>query len=694
LALRDDCYLHNKLGNAGEVAASEIGPNLAWIGTQQYESGKFGNAILVNAVDVNARVTGAFTGFDANAYIVEMWVKPDWDCVSGRPSIAGFLDPWHYFIDANNFTNLTFNQGAAFQNYWAIRVGGVFTNWTIGEGDWTADDLVHLMWVYDRNGIGGGANTRRFYQDGVLLASSNIATANQAATAGTFYLGNFRTGGEPWKGGVDNIKVYQPAGGAVSEAFITSVIAVKDIEGWIPDAVTGVAATDGDHTTHVAVTWTDVAWYDEYNVYRSTDDSTYFELSGWTSATSYNDTSATPGVTYYYKVKAKTLDGGEGALSASDSGWRDYRIDDVPREIKRPKVLVLNSEIDLYELGYIDKLGKITEQKTFQRDKIVTVQTIIPVTNIDNQFNPDNPSSIFSNINWRYQPVKRYDEDNNLILDGLLDDFQDDQNGKRTGMVVKSLLFKFLQTKIAYTSSGWETPGDAWKNICDNYDVPYNKKHITESIAVYNDNNCFIKCDFTLQDGATIHQALEKIAKVGAADCYTSKNELCYKLWVPFTGGVKFSLDLDDLKVNVKSKLSRIYYNNYVIGYNGDGGNPAVDADNNYIGEVSVEKNGSQDFVYDGTANQQIEVKDLVSAVFLGEQKIKRTHIKLDTKPFPPLIIDFSLPYNHKDFINLQSYFRLTLAAKGWASKLFEVFKNTRDYSGRALDITAYEVDE
>ena len=361
---------------------------------------------------------------------------------------------------------------------------------------------------------------------------------------------------------------------------------------------------------------------------------------------------------------------------------------------KQPKVLVLNSGIDLVELGYVTNIGKTTEQKTFRRDKITTNQVIIPVHNIDDQFNPDNPTSLFANTNWRYTPVKKYDEDDNLTWDGILDDFIDNQKGKRTGLLTRDNLLKLYNTKIDYVSDDWETPGDAFKNICDAYNAAYNTKYVTDSIAQYKANNCYIKCYFNLVDGVNFQQAIEKVAKVGAADCYSANNELNYKLWIPFVGGVKFHLTDSDLSVAVKSKLSRVYYNNYIIGYVGDFGIPTQDAANNFIGKVSVKNNGPQDIRIDGSNEQQIEIKDLVSAIFLGEQHIKRTHVNLSTIPFPPLIINFSLPYSHKDFINLQTWFRLTNVAKGWDDKLFEVYINDKDYTKRLINIKAYEVNE
>ena len=97
--------------------------------------------------------------------------------------------------------------------------------------------------------------------------------------------------------------------------------------GWlayaVPDAPTGVSASDGTSTSGVTVTWEGVSSAASYSVWRSEEPSTATAValtSGRTSLT-YTDTSAVPGITYYYWVKA-TNQGGTSAFSAYDSGYR------------------------------------------------------------------------------------------------------------------------------------------------------------------------------------------------------------------------------------------------------------------------------------------------------------------------------------------------------------------------------------
>jgi fibronectin type 3 domain-containing protein len=87
----------------------------------------------------------------------------------------------------------------------------------------------------------------------------------------------------------------------------------------------GVAATDGTSTAHVRVTWSSVSGASHYRVYRATSSAgTKTALGAWQTGTSYDDTGATPGVTYYYFVSAATSSTGTraSAYSAYNTGWR------------------------------------------------------------------------------------------------------------------------------------------------------------------------------------------------------------------------------------------------------------------------------------------------------------------------------------------------------------------------------------
>ena len=653
-----------------------------------FGAGKFNNGAYTNTNGKYLNVVNAMPS--PTKFALEFWLKTDWSIANGHAS----SNDHSYFVwryDANNriyfysMTGFTGLEGKASGTNF-----GYYQN--SGDLTWAAGlPFNHFLIVVDRGGIDGGADIVRWYLNGVLVYNSTAALPAAAASTGYFRLMALDEAyGYNFGGMLDNAKLYNDT----TQALIDAIIANKDIEGFpstLPVVPTNLTASDGAYTTHVVISWDTDPLNDEYNLYRSADGIVYTELSGWQAAALYNDTTAIPGTVYYYKVKAKNTEG-ISAFSAVDDGYRAEVAEPVGR---KPKILILNSGIDLYALGYAQKFGKVIESKQFQQSKITVDDISIPLINIDNKFNPDNPSSILARMNWRYQPIKKYNEENVLIWEGVIDDFDGDQNSKITNLLGRSSLVKYFSTKTEYTSTDWETPAEAFKNICDTYEIAYNQKSIDDSIAVYQANSCYIKCAYVLTDGVTVQSALEAIAKTAGAVCYTHLNIMYFRAWSPFTGGVICTLEESDLSKKIKSKLSRLYYNNYVIGYYGDLDVPAKDTDNNNIGAVSRLKNDtSMDAQIDGTDGQQIIIKDLTSAVYIGEVHIRRTHVNLTTAPFPPRIIDFTLPYKFKDFFTLTSYFKINNTPLGWTGKIFEVEKIERDYDNRIVDINAIEVDE
>ena len=89
-----------------------------------------------------------------------------------------------------------------------------------------------------------------------------------------------------------------------------------------PSAPTGVTATQGTEASCVRVNWTAPSGATEYAVYRAAaDNSKNAQYLGNVTVARYNDTSARPGVDYWYFIKAKNSSGTSG-FSASANGWR------------------------------------------------------------------------------------------------------------------------------------------------------------------------------------------------------------------------------------------------------------------------------------------------------------------------------------------------------------------------------------
>ena len=99
-----------------------------------------------------------------------------------------------------------------------------------------------------------------------------------------------------------------------------------------PQPPTNVAASDGTYTDKVLVTWTAPANATAYEVWRNTSNNSGTATKISSSdviGTSYSDTTATAGTTYWYWVKAKNASETSG-VSAGDSGYRLVSTPPVP----------------------------------------------------------------------------------------------------------------------------------------------------------------------------------------------------------------------------------------------------------------------------------------------------------------------------------------------------------------------------
>ncbi len=106
--------------------------------------------------------------------------------------------------------------------------------------------------------------------------------------------------------------------------------------GWVfaaccPDAAyalpapASVSATDGVYADKVSISWGPVSGATHYRVARAASATgTKLELGTWQTGTTYEDRTPTPGVTYFYSVRAATSSGGAGAstYSVADAGRR------------------------------------------------------------------------------------------------------------------------------------------------------------------------------------------------------------------------------------------------------------------------------------------------------------------------------------------------------------------------------------
>lgn len=98
-----------------------------------------------------------------------------------------------------------------------------------------------------------------------------------------------------------------------------------------PPTPTGLSASDGLSTTAVSLSWEAAEEADGYRLYRAAGDTpaTAEMIAGTGVVTTYDDTTATPGVVYYYFVTAFN-EGGESAKSAGETGFARLPVPTAP----------------------------------------------------------------------------------------------------------------------------------------------------------------------------------------------------------------------------------------------------------------------------------------------------------------------------------------------------------------------------
>ena len=233
------CVFWNQVGNAAEIAASGVGPNCFWRGTPQYISPAiFGGgcqALVVNSSCVESSGPVVLTAPTyGNVIVFSVWFAPvGWSYTNGVPS-SGTRRVINIYLDTNNRICMDFiASGLRF----LVRHSASSSNAYFNPGVTGADGEWHrLLGVYDRGGIGGGADIRRVYFDGNLVAASAVVpAASTANTDWTMRLGSFNgfgtpPGVDPADMSYDNPKIFHFT--SITEDMITDMLANQLKEGF------------------------------------------------------------------------------------------------------------------------------------------------------------------------------------------------------------------------------------------------------------------------------------------------------------------------------------------------------------------------------------------------------------------------------------------------------------------------------
>lgn len=364
--------------------------------------------------------------------------------------------------------------------------------------------------------------------------------------------------------------------------------------------------------------------------------------------------------------------------------------------MQRPEIKILGDTIEIYEKSY--GLIDITEYRTLKRDGLFINQITIKFRNFDYWFSANKPSSTFSGNRYEYKSIRLYDRNGIKIWDGLILKIVREYKSKSMNATIYSVdrLYRMKDRIVEYESAAWEAPASAAKNIMDNMSFTnYNNGAINESIVIQEAAGISIKCNFNESDETKFNEALNKLAEIGVADCFTFNNDVIYRGWEEFEGGCSISITSSDLISHPKvDTLIGDIVNDYKIKYYG-ASDFTTDEDNDNYGEISRQDDfyGQHQYSFDGSEGNQIMIENLAAAVAIGNNIMKRSHIGLLTnRPRSITTIQFELPFNFRKYLNVTSFLKFTYPAENWDEKIFEVMKTVRSEEKDSLKVLAYEV--
>lgn len=122
----------------------------------------------------------------------------------------------------------------------------------------------------------------------------------------------------------------------------------------------------------ISLGWSSVSGATKYEVYRSAKDENSYKKIGTTTSLSYQDTSASKGTKYYYKVRAIDKSGSASKFSSSDYEYIPYAYE-----------LYVPNYTDLYDFTqevspYCEKYGNGTTKTRYESSQYIMVMTDNP----------------------------------------------------------------------------------------------------------------------------------------------------------------------------------------------------------------------------------------------------------------------------------------------------------------------------
>ena len=173
-----------------EDRLAEIGDDLTEVGAPSYDPGEWNNGFYSNIVANYLKKIGE-TFFTPNVFIVEQFLKCDFNIVNGVAGDGAAHNIWQWYFNNDNRAQLEISNNPAWGSYLTIRYGGAnnFYFNTNAAFDVVVGTNFHYFLVYDRAGIAAGANRVRMYFEGANIFNSAVIPANQGNTNGTWVVG-------------------------------------------------------------------------------------------------------------------------------------------------------------------------------------------------------------------------------------------------------------------------------------------------------------------------------------------------------------------------------------------------------------------------------------------------------------------------------------------------------------------------
>ncbi len=310
-----------RLGETGGTTASDIAganPGIYRNGAQLGQPSLLpadaaNDAIALDGVNDHVEIPSSSSLSPTARVSVEAWIKPAALPATGEfASIASKPGSYALQLDGPRLEFATIQSGSY------RRLGAL-------PGTIEAGHVYHVVGTYD------GAE-QRLYVDGVEVGETAV-TGPLSAGAAELSIGSWNASIEPFHGAVDEIAVYP---GALSADRVAAHYEVG-LDGTLPD--TAVMAPGELSALAVSEHSIELHWSDnsdnegEFRIERATDPgfgSPYVQAV-WANSTSFTDSGLSPGVTYYYRVRARNATDGSGYSNlASATTMRSSLADSSP----------------------------------------------------------------------------------------------------------------------------------------------------------------------------------------------------------------------------------------------------------------------------------------------------------------------------------------------------------------------------